>query len=279
MKIKNENYLFTQNNWKSYRDYIKSLRLPYLIERSNYTLKMTCNNINISFLETQQPNIVFAAYNKIKSNIVSRKLEPPDIEIDEIAYFNFNIPDKLLNEPFPVIYNVDIKSAYSSILEREEIILPDTAALIKRIPKLNRLVSVGMLASKKNIETYSETGDLIDFWTNKNPLANFFFLCVKKTGDIISSCEKEIGKDFIFSWVDGIYFFTESSQKKISQVLLDEGLKFTFRAYYDFVCKKSFNGSKVITFRDTPGGVKKTFLLPEINKDRNSEILRMLRQK
>jgi hypothetical protein len=262
------NFLFYNANDVSLKDYIMSQQQPYTIHRSNYTHRYICGSIDITLMTTKQPPLVFACYNKIKSDIVKQNIAAPDIENDHIIYFNFNIPAKIMNRPFPVIYNTDLTSAYSTILANEKIISKDTIRLIGAIPKLSRLVCVGMLASRKDIEDYDQDGKLVQFATDKNPLSSFFFLCVQKTGEIISRCEQAISNDFIFSWVDGIYYFSESSHKTVAKILTDLNLKFKQKAYYDFICRETYGGAKKITFRDDRDGPLKTFLLPE-KKQRN----------
>ena len=271
-----KNFLFTPDNWRHYANYIKSLKTPYEVQSSNYCTRFICGNINLNFMTTQQPNCVFAAYNMIKKNIKDKKIVPPKVYLDDIAYFNFSIPEEIMNKTYPEIWNVDIKSAYSSILTKEGIIEPDTVKMLGRIPKTSRLVSIGMLASKKNYRHYDENNKLIHFETITAETSPFFFLCVKKTGEYIAMCEQEIRNDFIFSWVDGIYFFSESSCKKIEKILLELGLKYKTRKYFDFFVKKSYSGSKTITFSETKAGLKKTFLLPEINNVQNAEIVKIL---
>jgi len=275
-KSDEKNFLYTEDNWLFYRDFVKSSGLPHIIESSNYTTRFRCGNINLNFMTTQQPNCVFAAYNMIKKNIKDKNLLPPDINLDDLAYFNFSIPDKILNTPFTEIWNVDIKSAYSTVLTQEKVIEPDTVNMLSRIPKTSRLVSVGMLASKKLIRVYDGNNNLTEFKTEIAPTANFFFLCVKKTGDFIQLAEQEIKNDFIFSWVDGIYCFSESGAKKVEKVLTGLGLKHKTRKYFDFIVKKTTSNSKIVTFCETPKGVKKTFLLPEMNTIYNQEIVKML---
>lgn len=275
-KSDEKNFLYTEDNWLFYKQYVQNLRLPYIIESSNYCTRFRCGNINLNFMTTQQPNCVFAAYNMIKKNIKDKNIEPPKINLEDLAYFNFSIPDKILNTRYHEIWNVDIKSAYSTVLTQEKIIEPDTVKMLSRIPKTSRLVSVGMLASKKLYRVYDENNKLTNFYTEIAPTANFFFLCVKKTGDYIQLAEQEIKQDFIFSWVDGIYCFSESGAKKVEKVLFSLGLKYKTRKYFDFIVKKNASNSKTVTFCETPNGTKKTFLLPEMNTIYNAEIVKML---
>jgi len=50
-----------------------------------------------------------------------------------------------------VIFNIDIKSAYATILKNDGLITQKTFDFINRLPKQERLTAVGMLAGKKNI--------------------------------------------------------------------------------------------------------------------------------
>lgn len=146
------------------------------------------------------------AYNMIKKEATQLPIAP--IDKSQLQYFASNI----FNADFyaDVIFNIDIKAAYATVLLNDGFISSNTYNYIMRLPKMDRLAAVGMLAGKKAIFSIDESGKIISHTETVSPTADYFFYCVKKTFDIMSEAEKVIGNDaFLFSWVDGIYFLDD----------------------------------------------------------------------
>jgi hypothetical protein len=145
-------------------------------------------------------NRCFAAYAKVKSNVMNFPL--PEIKKHELEYFHH---DFNTNYFAPHAINIDLKSAYPTVLYNDGLISEDTYQYLKSIPKLDRLAAIGMLASKKHIFNYNENGKLIHYEKQTSELENFFYHCVKRVGDIMNDLKKYAGPDYLFTWVDGIY--------------------------------------------------------------------------
>lgn len=144
---------------------------------------------------------MFAAYDKIKSDL---KDLPIPVDIRYIKYYQTNFKhEKLYADK---IYQIDIKSCYASILRNSELITPETFEYIAALSKENRLASIGMLASKKNIFEFDETGNVKEHTVIKSEYSDYFFYCVQETYRIMDECKYILGDDFLFIWVDAIYF-------------------------------------------------------------------------
>jgi hypothetical protein len=186
----------------AYIDLHKQMKLPFKLSLSTYTARITSNYCDIHFMKSEQPNRVFSAFNSLKSEVVKTKIKP--INAGKLSYFaeNFGF-DNFYTD---YIFNIDIKSAYATILKNDGLISEKTFTFISSLPKQERLACVGMLAGKKNIFTINEQGETVTDETIISPTSDYFFHCVKRTAEIMKGAAKYLGNAFLFSWVDGIYF-------------------------------------------------------------------------
>lgn len=185
----------------------------------------------IYFLKNLRSRKMFSAYNKIKGNL--QKL-PEKVNMQFIKYYQTGmIYDKLYLDE---VCQIDITSAYSSILRNSGLITDEVYDYLCTLDKLDRLACVGMLASKKNIFTFNDKGLLESHSVVANKYSDYFFYCVQKTYKIMNECRLLLGEDFLFSWVDAIYFNPSSTKAKIVQDYLLESfnLKSTVSTLKEF---------------------------------------------
>lgn len=219
----------------AYIDFHEKMKLPYTITISNYTTRIESNLHDIYFMKREQSNRVFAAFSKVKSDC--KKKNCPPIDRDNLQYYSssFSKPEFHAER----VYNIDIKSAYASILFNDGFISKETYKYVCSLKKMDRLAAIGMLAGKKNIFEVDENGDIVSEKTVISETVDYFFYCVKKTAEIMNECIKHLGSAFLFSWVDGIYFLQEeSSGIKAGQIITDYlneiNLKCTFEVLDNF---------------------------------------------
>lgn len=148
-----------------------------------------------------QSNQCFAAYAKLKKDV--RTKEVPYIDKEKLVYFEH---DFRYSTEIARVYNIDLKSAYATILFRDGYISLDTFKYLSRLPKHDRLASVGMLASKKKMFAFGGHGGITTFEQSISPLENFFYYAVQRTFEIMQTCKALLGGSYLFTWVDGIYF-------------------------------------------------------------------------
>lgn len=243
-----------QTNVNIYIDILKKMKQPFTIEISNYTTKIISKSYNIHFLKTEQSNRVFAAAAKIKNDL--KGIEIPDLDMSRNKYYDTCFKGSGFYTD--KVWNIDIKSAYSSILKNAGYISEETSLYIEKLPKLERLAALGMLASKKEIYVHSASGAVIKMEDRINPLSNFFFYCVQETEKIIQMCVNQILYDaFLFSWVDGIYYLNHNPEYHIltQQYLKREfNLDSTFQQLTNFevTLKKEFYNISFIDQKTRP---------------------------
>lgn len=148
-----------------------------------------------------QSNQTFAAYAKVKKDVKDK--EPPKINKDELVYFDHDFKESCSIDR---VYNIDLKSAYATILFKDSIITEDTFSYLSRLPKHDRLAAVGMLASRKKSFSFDKLGTIRTYEETISKLENFFYYAVQRTFEIMCELRSILGNSYLFTWVDGIYF-------------------------------------------------------------------------
>lgn len=220
---------------KKFTDLHINMHIPFEITLTNYTTKIQSVLFDLHFMKNAQSNRVFVSYAKLKKDVSGKPVE--EINTGYLKYYqtNFNFYEIYSDK----IYNVDIKSAYATILFNDGYISEDTFTYIKSLPKIERLAAVGMLAGRKNIFSFDANGKITGCVETISPTSNYFFYAVKRTYEIIDRLRMEIGNNFLFSWVDGIYFVGEENGIKLQELLLSEfNLNSSFDELTEFEIKK-----------------------------------------
>jgi hypothetical protein len=187
---------------KKYIDLHTKLKLPFEMTVSTYTTRLTSRMYDIHFMKNAQSMRTFAAFQKVKAECTKKPV--PNINPSTVNYFATNIFEKDFYAD--VIYNIDLKAAYATILKNEGFISKETYIHLLKLPKMERLTSVGMLAGKKRVFKISAEGKALEDNLIVSPTSNYFFYCVEKTFDVMNEARLLLHEHFLFSWVDGIYF-------------------------------------------------------------------------
>lgn len=253
--------LFNGDNYQQYLDFCAQTGLPYTIIESNYTLEIQSDFCNIYFMQNVMNKKAFIAGAKIKRDIKLTGLKKPEINNSDLRYFNFNeIALPLINKP---VYCIDIKSAYANVLKNSALITDNTFKYMANLDKKDRLACVGMLASKK--DHFNMVGnDCIDTFTIRNENENFFYYCVDTTHRIMNLCKKEIGHDFLFFWVDGIFFQGAENIPIIQRILTEKGYKYSLDGCSEFQFIDTDTEKKIIYYKNEE---KKEVFLPKRNNE------------
>lgn len=240
---------------------------------TNYTAELQCEEIpffNIKFLKKNQNKLAFIAFKKIEKDLKTWTAnEPPIINKNECTYFSFdkNFKSQLINEAT----NLDLKSAYATILFNNCFISLETFNFISKLNKIDRLTCIGMLASRKDIFTYQD-GRPIMHEEKTNPLEPYFYYCVNQTACIMDELRKKLEKDFIFTWVDSVYYRKSIANDYLLTNYLNENcLNFRIESIRYFQSQRDENKIK-INFIDTKNKIK-TFNLPLQTFSLKKEIL------
>lgn len=112
-----------------------------------------------------------------------------------------------IGKTFQNVYEVDIDEAYWKTAHLLQVIDDKIYQRGQKgnISKQARLTALGTLAKK--VYLYQFKGNKLEkVNTETDPLLqNLWFTICKRVSDVMNECIRDIGKDFIFYWVDGIY--------------------------------------------------------------------------
>ena len=208
-------------------------------------------------MKNNQSSRVFGIYDKIKKEVSGKPIEY--IEPSELKYYQtgFNFDKIYLDE----ISNVDLKSAYATILLNDGFISEGLYKELHRIGKNERLAVVGMLASRKKVFEFNHKGVIVNYYDIVNPLSNYFYHCVKKTFAVMDNCKHLLGKNYLFSWVDSVYF---GGGEFLADLVIDSieeefKIKSTYQKLFNFEVKSFDNVYKVKYLKE---GKLKYFNIP-----------------
>lgn len=195
--------------------FLEQTECSFELIRSNYTMEVKSQLINEKYVATMQSKQMFAAFAKIKSNVKAKPI--PQITRDELVYYQHNFRESFFSK---IVSNIDLNCAYATVLLNDNIISPETFKYLLRLPKQARLVSVGMLASRKKSFNYQQ-GVITGYDEKVSDLSPFFYLAVKRTFEVMTVLKKICGRNYLFTWVDGIYFHPDETIEKECKAYLD----------------------------------------------------------
>lgn len=235
-----------------------------VMQFTNYTTAIITDHRKVLFHVDKNIKKPFGIFQKIKASIRKSGVFIPEIPKDQIRWNYFD-----LNINFPENFvSVDISSAYAKVLLNYGLINQSLFdEMTKKIPKEDRLKSVGLLGTIKTQVTYRKgEAPIIDMI--KSDFAKYFFFCCHVTGEVMELARRRAKEDFIYFWVDGIAVRKERATEIMNYI---ESLGFPSKLEYITECKK---GEGVITYRKD--GKKKTLHLPKRRTVENSEAIDFL---
>lgn len=257
--------LTTEENAKSYIKFLKNAELPFELTCSNYTTKILSPVVDKKFVYSMQTNQCFAAFAKVKKDVKDKT--PPEIDKDTLVYFEHDFKETCHIEK---VFNIDLKSAYATILYLDGIISEDTFKYLGRLPKHDRLASVGMLAAKKKIFEFNKKGTVVQFEQSISAYENFFYYAVKRTFEIMQGLKAILREKYLFTWVDGIYFHPDMERLIACEDYLREiGFGYSEEILFDWHVRVLKGAVKLSFFKE---GKIKAFCLPA----RESEFARIM---
>lgn len=236
----------------------------------SFTVECTKNFYNIKhkessykFFSGSKPNFsVFNISRKLKKELTEKNREVTNLNIEE--YFRSNQEfDFDINDEF---YCIDIKQAYVTIMKNRNLISKNMFDDICSLKKPDRLKVLGMLARRKTKYTYAN-GVMVESVLDKLPTEKYFFWCVEQTYLLMSDIARKIGSDFVFFWVDCVFFVGRKNINYVIDRLKSERLGFTLERLIPTGISES---KSHYTFSFLKKGKKKDYNVPKIKE---SEIL------
>jgi hypothetical protein len=212
-----------------------ALGIPYSLKHGTYTTILESELGKHKFVVNQYNNRVFIAKNKVKKDVLNSDLGKQMMS-ENYETKNFGIRDGVFDVQSDKVLNLDISSAYVHAIYNAQLITKDTFDYLQTLKKGERLPALGMLASSYT-KFYYEDGKCKSYEAIREPTANIFFKLIEEVNDVMEECKWVLGSDYIFHWVDGVFFQMETSVKKINQIekiMEDNGFPYKYESVKDF---------------------------------------------
>lgn len=236
--MKKEKSLLNKDSLNSEIIFLKNMERDFVLSLSNYTATIECDieAFNKSYVHKEMDNVVFMAYTKVLNDLLDWSAnEQPDTDRDDVEYYN--VSKYVKDGYYPEVYNIDLKSAYATILHKEYFIQTETFEFINSLKKPHRLACLGMLAARQTKYIFQK-GVLVYARPKSRSTESYFYYCAKETQKYMDYWALFLGKNFIFSWVDGIYFLGQNNIEYIMQDVNNFGLKSSVQKLTEFRIKK-----------------------------------------
>lgn len=188
-------------------------------------------------------------------------------EVDQYELMYFDINDNLGSElKLRKAWNVDIKNCYPKTAFNYGFISQETFDYVNSLRvKSDKHMAFGMLATNYTCFDFTLGELLTPPYSEKNDRhRNYFFALVSEISAVMNQIKTELYKDFIFYWVDGMYFKTEKAAKRAREILAENQFDSSFDLLPNF--KLYLDDFRyIIEFGSKPD--TKCFTVPKIEKD------------
>jgi len=177
---------------------------------------------------------IFHLSNKIKDEADVYFLENPtekERPRNVLKYYNYNI-DQFNN--IDRFYYIDFSACYLTVLKNKGVISNELFIQINKLPKQDRLICLGMLAYEPFKITYIKGKRFGPIVQMKNEYSHVFYYACSLTQELMSDIIRRINNNYIFYWVDGIFFKNPVIYYAVRDYLKSIGMTYRFGSCYGF---------------------------------------------
>lgn len=245
--------LFNKEEFRDFKKFLKNNNIPYDLEQSGRSFTLRSRVGDCKYLMAKLPPHQLGFINRVKNHIkkvikgkrnfwknkniqndATFKIKYSEDGKTNIAYSR--CADKLeVGKEFNNIYEIDIKSAYWTVANRWGLLTRELFLEGKRRKKMLRLIALGSLAKRKYKFKYipkEKKQVLKSIKFNKTTKKVWDNICGVVGKSILDVKDNLPTKDFIFFWVDGIYFKGEHNIEKVLKTFLKHGFRCKVKKIY-----------------------------------------------
>ncbi len=253
----------TAENIQFQIDLLNQFGVPFEVQNGTYTTTIITPHKKTRYMMNNYSSRVFQVATMIKTEVQKSDLGQ---EIMQSKFFktNFGFSNNPKSYASKKVLNIDITSAYATCLLNAGLISERTYQALKKLPKTERLPCVGMLATSHTKYRY-ENGECVEVTAFRSPTANVFFHLIDEINYVMRNIEFLLGKNYIFHWVDGIFFDYNTSPKiikEIEQYLQEKGYDYKYEDVQDF---KVETDEKKIMIKMVKNGIPKQYTIGKDN--------------
>jgi hypothetical protein len=271
--MKKQTYIIHSGNINTLLEEFKENEKDFTLKRTGYTVTLDSKRVKYLITTSLGGNELFKAANKIKKDVKNSNFIIDIAPKNTIFYYSVYKSLQAGTTIYDKVYNIDITSAYATVLLNNNVITQETYNYLRTISKANRLKAVGMLATQTAVYEFIN-GKAINFKIKTIPdQRNIFLFCCYEIGRIMEEISLAIGKDFIFYWVDGIYFKDEKNTEIIENILNNYNYKHTFEQLNNF---EIINKTNYIDINFDRKEKRKQFCVPKNDHDQINKLINKL---
>lgn len=201
-------------------DYLKSANIRHRIIQTSNTTKIETGNINYVGYNEYIKRIDLTLISRVKNYVKKENIEYKK-RIKKINYVTKFMPEVNKTKKY---FAIDITKAYWFTAYKECFISGEIfkEGLKRKYSKKARLIALGCLATKPLISEF-ENGtyknvDVCDLET-----APIFYKCAEVVNTLMLLLKNTLGIDFLFYWVDCVYFSDRKNIIKVQKILTNFG--------------------------------------------------------
>ncbi len=219
-------------------NYCKGFKEPFNrihTETGFLTYVLPDNKLKLGFVEPLPKRYLYL-FAKVKKEIITNfteKYYKDYQQINKVQRMGINV-NYLRYKYFKDLYYWDIRSAYSNIANRLELLSDDTFEKLNKAPKIIKLKVIGNIAKTQYINQYDEQGKLINYDKKFDKLGKLAFNFIEY--QLFELFVKPLMSNSLLSYyVDSV--LTTNSEHKHSKIIQD--LKDNY--FFEFTYRKIEN--------------------------------------
>ena len=216
-------------------DLLNKLKVDFQVQHGTYTTTIITKDNKVRYMMNKYNTRVFKCASMIKADVLNSKNGKSLME-QKYLKTNYGFSNEVKSYHCKKILNIDITSAYATCLLRNELITKKTYTILKKLPKTDRLPCVGMLATSHTKFTY-KNGECTDVSPYRSKTAPIFFFLIDEINYIMQNIQLLLGDNFIFYWVDGVFFDYNTNKecvKDVENFLTEMGYEYKYEDVTDF---------------------------------------------
>jgi len=217
------------------QDSLAESNIDYVLKHGTYTTQIQHSMGTIKLMLNNFQNRVFCASQMVKKDC-KNSVNGQEIMKSTHNKKNYDSNPKIENVRYDTCFNIDLSSAYAYCLFNSGLITQKTFNYLLKLPKMERLTSVGMLATS-HVKYFYSGGKCVDFQPYREPTAQIFFYLIDEINYLMQDIKWMLGNDFIFYWVDGVFMKPTTPKSKIDKVenlLISLGYKYKYEKVENF---------------------------------------------
>jgi hypothetical protein len=229
----------------------------FTLSYNGYTATIKNNSDNTDyFFKKSGKNVSFELTSKIKKEIKASNIFVDSFTSHSVKYFKLN---GLKSCKFKKVFNIDIKNAYPTALNKMGFITPELLAELNTYDKADRLKAVGQIATRSTCMDFVNGEKIRTYVRQDELLRSVWFAICHNVGETIDACRSAINS-FLFFWFDGIYFTDQSEAQTIIDLIEKAGYKCKFEVLNNFVVSEDYFNVYIKYQKEKD---KKNFCLPK----------------